>query len=266
MLYALHDAAYRSAAPLNAAALMMRDFWRSPLNPAGETGLGRNIYASADLLANLTSRYGKPAWRIDAVTVNGESVPVTARPSGRRRGSSFAGSVATRRRSWPRAGGRRRRRSCWWPRSPATTPLCCAGRCRPSCRLRRLRHRLVQRPRRADHRRPVRLPRLCRRRHRYAGRHRPARPRGRGLPAGAAGAGRRGADGRGRRSHAAGQPHLDGLADRRPPGAHRHQPAGRGEAVRLVPVEHDLHRAAALPGRAAPRLSRASSSSTASCR
>jgi poly(3-hydroxybutyrate) depolymerase len=77
MLYALHDAMYRSAAPLNAAAHMIRDFWRSPLNPAGDTGLGRNLYASADLLANLTRRYGKPAWRINKVSVGGQSVPVT---------------------------------------------------------------------------------------------------------------------------------------------------------------------------------------------
>jgi poly(3-hydroxybutyrate) depolymerase len=76
MLYALHDAAYRSAAPFNAAAMMIRDFWRSPFNLAGETGLGRNMYASADLLANLTRRYGKPAWRIDEVSVNGDVVPV----------------------------------------------------------------------------------------------------------------------------------------------------------------------------------------------
>src|SRR5580658_4727288 len=77
MLYALHDAAYRSAAPFNAAAQMVREFWRSPLNLVGDTGLGRNIYASADLLANLTRRYGKPAWRIDEVCVNGDPVPVS---------------------------------------------------------------------------------------------------------------------------------------------------------------------------------------------
>jgi poly(3-hydroxybutyrate) depolymerase len=77
MLYALHDAVYRSAAPLNATAHLFRDFWRSPLNPAGETGLARNLYASADLVANLTRRYGKPAWRITQAIVGGQSVPVT---------------------------------------------------------------------------------------------------------------------------------------------------------------------------------------------
>ena len=77
MLYVLHEAAYRSAAPFSLAAHWARDFWRSPLNPAGETGLGRNLHASADLMANLTRRYGKPAWNIHQVTVNGQHVPVT---------------------------------------------------------------------------------------------------------------------------------------------------------------------------------------------
>ena len=77
MLYAFHEAAYRSAAPLSAAAHLIRDFWSSPLNPAGQTGLGRNLYASADLLANLTRRYGKPAWRIERVEVAGRAIPVT---------------------------------------------------------------------------------------------------------------------------------------------------------------------------------------------
>jgi poly(3-hydroxybutyrate) depolymerase len=77
MLYALHEAAWRSAAPLNAAAHMISDFWRSPLNLAGETGFGRNLSASADLVAGLTRRYGKPDWRIDDVSINDALVPVT---------------------------------------------------------------------------------------------------------------------------------------------------------------------------------------------
>jgi poly(3-hydroxybutyrate) depolymerase len=76
MLYALHEAAYRTAAPLSAAAQMTRDFWRSPLNLAGQTGMGRNLYASADVVANMTRRYGKPAWRIQSVAINGHDVPV----------------------------------------------------------------------------------------------------------------------------------------------------------------------------------------------
>jgi poly(3-hydroxybutyrate) depolymerase len=77
MLYALHEATYRSAAPLSTAAHMVRDFWRSPLNLAGDTEFGRNVHATADLVANLTRRYRKPDWRISEVTVNGAAVPVS---------------------------------------------------------------------------------------------------------------------------------------------------------------------------------------------
>ena len=54
-----------------------RDFWRSPHNPAGATDLGRRLFASADVVANMTRRYGKPAWRIDEATVRGRPVRVT---------------------------------------------------------------------------------------------------------------------------------------------------------------------------------------------
>ncbi len=76
MLYALHEAAYRTAAPLRMAAAFSRDFWRSPFNPAAASTLGRTLYASADLTANLTRRYFKPAWRIDRVEIDGREVQV----------------------------------------------------------------------------------------------------------------------------------------------------------------------------------------------
>ena len=67
MLYALHEAAYHSATPIRLAARAARDFWSSPLNPASASKWGRTLYASADLIANLTRRYGRPAWGIDSV-------------------------------------------------------------------------------------------------------------------------------------------------------------------------------------------------------
>jgi poly(3-hydroxybutyrate) depolymerase len=76
MLYAIHEAAYRSAAPLRLAAEFARDFWSSPVNPAAASRLGRTLYASADLTANLTRRYFKPAWGIDEAVVNGHAVRV----------------------------------------------------------------------------------------------------------------------------------------------------------------------------------------------
>ena len=76
MLYALHEAAYYASTPMRQAALMTRDFWSSPVNPAAATSMGRNLFASADLLANVTRRYGKPAWNIDSVAINGVDVRV----------------------------------------------------------------------------------------------------------------------------------------------------------------------------------------------
>ena len=47
MLYTLYEAGYYASAPLRYAARATRDFWRSPLNPASDTGLGRRIFAGA---------------------------------------------------------------------------------------------------------------------------------------------------------------------------------------------------------------------------
>jgi poly(3-hydroxybutyrate) depolymerase len=76
MLYALHEAAYNAAEPVNRMAELASKFWSSPFNPAAYTGAGRNLYASAEVLTDMTRRYGKPDWRIDAVEVQGREVEV----------------------------------------------------------------------------------------------------------------------------------------------------------------------------------------------
>jgi poly(3-hydroxybutyrate) depolymerase len=81
MLYAMLEGAYHASTPMRLATRAMRDFWSSPLNPAADTRLGRTLYASADLLANATRRYGRPDWNIDSVMIDGHAVsvaPVTA--------------------------------------------------------------------------------------------------------------------------------------------------------------------------------------------
>jgi poly(3-hydroxybutyrate) depolymerase len=77
MLYAFHEAAYYAAVPLRRAADAARDFWGSGFNPASQTDAGRRLFASADLMANMTRRYGKPEWRIDDIEVGDALVPVT---------------------------------------------------------------------------------------------------------------------------------------------------------------------------------------------
>jgi poly(3-hydroxybutyrate) depolymerase len=76
MLYALHEAAYYAAAPMQYAAEAARNFWGSPLNPAANSDLGRRLFASADLISNMTRRYGRPDWRIDEVEIGGRPVGV----------------------------------------------------------------------------------------------------------------------------------------------------------------------------------------------
>jgi len=76
MLYSLYETGYYGSTPLRLGARVMRDFWSSPLNPARDTPLGRRLFASSDLFANLTRRYGRPAWNIDSVQIEGETVRV----------------------------------------------------------------------------------------------------------------------------------------------------------------------------------------------
>ena len=79
MLYGLSELGYSAVLPMRWAARAMRDFWHSPGNPAADTEFGRSLYASADMFANLTRRYGKPEWRIDSVRIG--EVDVRVRPS-----------------------------------------------------------------------------------------------------------------------------------------------------------------------------------------
>ncbi|MET0337949.1 MAG: polyhydroxyalkanoate depolymerase [Caulobacter sp.] len=76
MLYALHEAAYYASQPMRMAALAARDFWSSPLNPSANSRWGRSLFAGADLFANVTRRYGKPAWGVDTVRINETDVRV----------------------------------------------------------------------------------------------------------------------------------------------------------------------------------------------
>ncbi|MDP3660251.1 polyhydroxyalkanoate depolymerase [Phenylobacterium sp.] len=76
MLYTLYEAGYYASTPFRFATRLTRDLWGSPLNPARDTDIGRRIFASSDLIANLTRRYGKPEWGIETVEINGVSVRV----------------------------------------------------------------------------------------------------------------------------------------------------------------------------------------------
>jgi poly(3-hydroxybutyrate) depolymerase len=76
MLYSLYETGYYASTPLRWAARATRDFWNSPLNLARDSEFGRRMFASADLFANLTRRYGRPAWGVDTVEIDRHPVRV----------------------------------------------------------------------------------------------------------------------------------------------------------------------------------------------
>ncbi|HEX5377166.1 MAG TPA: polyhydroxyalkanoate depolymerase, partial [Phenylobacterium sp.] len=79
MLYTFYEVGYYASTPLRMAARATRNFWSSPLNPAKDSELGRRLFANSDLFANLTRRYGRPAWGVDSVEIDGQ--PVRVRPT-----------------------------------------------------------------------------------------------------------------------------------------------------------------------------------------
>jgi poly(3-hydroxybutyrate) depolymerase len=76
MFYSFLEMSRAAMLPWRAAANMTRRSLRNPLNPAGETLAGRAMAASADLFESLTRQYGKPAWALDDLVIDGETVPV----------------------------------------------------------------------------------------------------------------------------------------------------------------------------------------------
>jgi poly(3-hydroxybutyrate) depolymerase len=77
MLYSLYEAGFYAATPFRTAAILARDFWSSPLNPARESEFARRVYAGADLFVNLTRRYARPKWHVDEVLINQRPVRVS---------------------------------------------------------------------------------------------------------------------------------------------------------------------------------------------
>jgi len=76
MLYAMHEANYYASTPMRMAARATRDAWRSPINPFAETRMGRTLFASSELLSNVTRRHGRPDWNIDSIDIDGTPVRV----------------------------------------------------------------------------------------------------------------------------------------------------------------------------------------------
>ncbi|MCW2273020.1 polyhydroxyalkanoate depolymerase [Rhodoblastus acidophilus] len=74
--YQFYEMAQLAMAPARAISDLTRLTFKNPVNPLAYTPMGRNIAASAELFERVTRRYGKPAFGIDSVFVNGEEVAV----------------------------------------------------------------------------------------------------------------------------------------------------------------------------------------------
>jgi poly(3-hydroxybutyrate) depolymerase len=76
LLYYLYEMNHAAIAPWRAAAGAANFFWKSPVNPIGQTYMGRSMAASLDLFERVTRRYGKPSFGIDYTVVDGVEMPV----------------------------------------------------------------------------------------------------------------------------------------------------------------------------------------------
>ena len=77
MLYSLVEMNRAAMAPFRVAAKTSRAILRSPLNPLGQTELGKSIAAAADVFESTTRYYGKPDWQLETTRINGVEVAVT---------------------------------------------------------------------------------------------------------------------------------------------------------------------------------------------
>ncbi len=76
MLYHAYELTHAAVQPLRIQSDAMRRLCRSALNPVAYTPVGRAVAAACEVFENVTRRYRKPEWSIDAVEMDGQVVTV----------------------------------------------------------------------------------------------------------------------------------------------------------------------------------------------
>jgi poly(3-hydroxybutyrate) depolymerase len=76
MLYHLYDMQQTLLTPVRLAAETVQNVFSHPMMPISYTRFGRAMAAGAEMVERATRRYGKPAFRLDTVAIDGETVPV----------------------------------------------------------------------------------------------------------------------------------------------------------------------------------------------
>jgi poly(3-hydroxybutyrate) depolymerase len=74
--YQLYEMAHAALAPARAVSDAAHFVFRNPWNPLSNTLFGKNISAGAELFERMTRRYGKPAFGLDDVQIDGVTYPV----------------------------------------------------------------------------------------------------------------------------------------------------------------------------------------------
>ena len=77
LLYALYELNHAAVAPARAAADFINLSLKNPFNPYSQTLIGRSIVAATELFERATRRYGKPAFGITTIGIDGKPVEVS---------------------------------------------------------------------------------------------------------------------------------------------------------------------------------------------
>lgn len=75
-LYTVHDLYFGALSPLRNFSEMLRDSYKTPVNPVSFTPLGRLVSAGADMAYRLTKNYPQPKFGLKRVTINGKEYRV----------------------------------------------------------------------------------------------------------------------------------------------------------------------------------------------
>ena len=76
MLYHAYELTHAAISPMRTAAELGREMVQSPLNPFARSYPARSTAAAFDMFINATRRYGKPAFGIDSVVIDGVETPI----------------------------------------------------------------------------------------------------------------------------------------------------------------------------------------------
>ena len=76
MLYSAYEMAFTALVPARMAAGIGAQFWRSDMNPAATSWVGRSTAAALDVMEHALRRYPKPEWGIDDTEIDGVLTPI----------------------------------------------------------------------------------------------------------------------------------------------------------------------------------------------